>query len=123
MPLPQNRVDADANTKCDTDRAPRTAHRRPRQVWPLPERPRRLVEQREAEHRGKLKALRAAARVGIGALDRGEFTEFVAIEDLQAYLNDLSDKVISKIVKWALWPSEDGSFVSPRPQNSSSRIS
>jgi antitoxin ParD1/3/4 len=83
----------------------------------------RLVEQREAEHRGKLKALRAAARVGIGALDRGEFTEFVAIEDLQAYLNDLSDKVISKIVKWALWPSEDGSFVSPRPQNSSSRIS
>jgi antitoxin ParD1/3/4 len=40
--------------------------------------------------------LRAAARVGVGALDRGEFKEFRNIEDLQAYLNDLSAKVISK---------------------------
>lgn len=32
----------------------------------------RLVEQREAEDAGKLKALRAAARAGVGALDRGE---------------------------------------------------
>ena len=31
----------------------------------------RLVEQREAEDAGKLKALRAAARIGVGALDRG----------------------------------------------------
>jgi antitoxin ParD1/3/4 len=29
-------------------------------------------------------------------LDRGEFKEFRNIEDLQAYLNDLSEKVISK---------------------------
>jgi antitoxin ParD1/3/4 len=56
----------------------------------------RLVEQREAEDRGKLKALRAAARVGVGALDRGEFKEFGTVEDLQAYLNDLSEKVISR---------------------------
>jgi antitoxin ParD1/3/4 len=56
----------------------------------------RLVEQREAENEGKLKALRAAARVGVGALDRGEFKEFESIRDLQAYLNDLSEKVISK---------------------------
>jgi antitoxin ParD1/3/4 len=56
----------------------------------------RLVEQREAEDASKLKALRAAARVGVGALDRGEFKEFRNIEDLQAYLNDLSEKVISK---------------------------
>ena len=56
----------------------------------------RLVEQREAEDEGKLKALRAAARVGVGALDRGEFKEFESIRDLQAYLNDLSEKVISK---------------------------
>lgn len=55
----------------------------------------RLVEQREAEDRGKLKALRAAARVGVSALDRGEFKEFATIGDLQAYLNDLSEKVIS----------------------------
>lgn len=50
----------------------------------------RLVEQREAEDAGKLKALRAAARAGVGALDRGEFREFGDIEELQAYLNDLS---------------------------------
>ena len=56
----------------------------------------RLVQQREAEDAGKLKALRAAARVGVGALERGEFKEFRTIEDLQAYLNDLSDKVISR---------------------------
>ena len=56
----------------------------------------RLVEQREAEDEGKLEALRAAAGVGVAALDRGEFKEFREIEDLQAYLNDLSDKVISR---------------------------
>jgi antitoxin ParD1/3/4 len=56
----------------------------------------RLLEQREAEEVGKLKALRAAARVGVGALDRGEFKEFRNIEDLQAYLNDLSGEVISR---------------------------
>jgi antitoxin ParD1/3/4 len=55
----------------------------------------RLVEQREAEDASKLKALRAAARVGVAALDRGEFKEFANIEDLQAYLNELSEKVIS----------------------------
>jgi antitoxin ParD1/3/4 len=54
----------------------------------------RLVEQREAEDATKLKALREAARVGVAALDRGEFKEFESIEDLQAYLNDLSEKVI-----------------------------
>jgi antitoxin ParD1/3/4 len=37
-----------------------------------------------------------AARIGIDALDRGEFKEFADIEELQAYLNDLSEKVISK---------------------------
>ncbi len=56
----------------------------------------RLVEQREAEDAGKLKALRAAARLGVNALNRGEFKEFENIEELQAYLNDLSEKVISR---------------------------
>lgn len=59
----------------------------------------RLVEQRETEDAGKLKALRAAARVGAGALDRGEFKEFGSVEDLQTYLNDLSEKVISRTAK------------------------
>jgi antitoxin ParD1/3/4 len=56
----------------------------------------RLVEQREAEDAGKLEALRASARTGVGALDRGEFREFSTFEDLRAYLNDLSHKVISR---------------------------
>ena len=56
----------------------------------------RLVEQREAEDAGKLEALRAAARVGVDALKRGEFKEFRNVEDLRAYLNDLSDRVISR---------------------------
>ena len=56
----------------------------------------RLVEQREAEDAGKLEALRAAAGVGVSALDRGDFKEFRGIEDLQAYSNNLSDKVISR---------------------------
>lgn len=55
----------------------------------------RLVEQREAEDAGKLKALRTAARAGVGALDRGEFKQFDNIEELQTYLNDLSEKIIS----------------------------
>ena len=55
-----------------------------------------LVEQREAEDASKLEALQAAARAGIDALDRGEFKEFQNIEDLQAYLNELSEKVISR---------------------------
>jgi antitoxin ParD1/3/4 len=55
----------------------------------------RLVEQREAEDAGKLKALRAVARLGVGSLEQGEFKEFGTIEDLQTYLTDLSEKVIS----------------------------
>jgi len=55
----------------------------------------RLVEQREAEEAAKLEVLRQAARVGTAALDRREFKEFESIQDLQTYLNDLSEKVIS----------------------------
>jgi antitoxin ParD1/3/4 len=55
----------------------------------------RLVEQREAEDAAKLKALRKAARAGFSALDRGEFKEFDNIDDLQSYLDAVSDKIIS----------------------------
>jgi antitoxin ParD1/3/4 len=59
----------------------------------------RLVEQREAADAGKLKTLRAAARLGVASLERGEFKEFRTIEDLQTYLTDLSEKVISGTVE------------------------
>jgi antitoxin ParD1/3/4 len=52
----------------------------------------RLVEQREAEEARKLKALRAAARAGVDALDRGQFKEFESVEDLQAYLDGLGGR-------------------------------
>jgi antitoxin ParD1/3/4 len=55
----------------------------------------RLVEQREAEDASQLKALREEARTGVGALDRGEFKDFSTIQELEAYLNGLSEKVIS----------------------------
>jgi antitoxin ParD1/3/4 len=56
----------------------------------------RLVEQREAEDSAKLEALREAASVGFKALDRGEYKEFDQIDDLRAYLNDLSGRIISR---------------------------
>lgn len=55
----------------------------------------RLVEQREAEDAAKLRALREAARIGVAALDRGEFKEFENVRELEAYLNTLSEKIIS----------------------------
>src|SRR5215472_2376973 len=45
----------------------------------------RLIEQREAEDKAKLKVLRQAARAGFEVLDRGDFKEFDSIADLQAY--------------------------------------
>jgi len=55
----------------------------------------RLVEQREAEDVAKLETLREAARIGFDALDRGAFKEFNNIDDLEAHLNGLAEKVIS----------------------------
>jgi antitoxin ParD1/3/4 len=56
----------------------------------------RLVEQRETEDSTKLRLLREAARVGVVALNAGDFKDFQTIEALQAYLNNLSEKVISR---------------------------
>jgi antitoxin ParD1/3/4 len=56
----------------------------------------RLVEQREAEDASKLSALKAAARVGLAALENGEFKEFADVDELQSYLHDLSEKLISR---------------------------
>jgi antitoxin ParD1/3/4 len=42
-------------------------------------------EQRNAQDAAKLGALRHAARVGIAALDRGEFKEFENIEDADLF--------------------------------------
>jgi antitoxin ParD1/3/4 len=54
-----------------------------------------LVENREVEEATKLEALRAAAQLGISALDRGEFKEFADASALVAHLNQLADNVLS----------------------------
>jgi len=54
----------------------------------------RLVEQRVAEDAVKLQLLQEAAHAGFDAIDKGEFKEFGSFDDLQAYLNDLSERVI-----------------------------
>ena len=44
----------------------------------------------------KLEELRRTARLGLDALDRGEFKEFKNGRDLERYLLALSNRVISK---------------------------
>ncbi len=55
----------------------------------------RLVENREAEEAAKLSALRAAAQIGVAALDRGEFKEFADAPALAAHLDKLGKAAIS----------------------------
>jgi antitoxin ParD1/3/4 len=49
----------------------------------------------ETEDPTRLKALRKAAQVGFEALERGKFKEFDSIADLEGYLNELGEKIIS----------------------------
>jgi antitoxin ParD1/3/4 len=46
-----------------------------------------------------LQARSSPARIGFDALDRAEFKEFAVPDELQVYLNDLSEKVISRTGK------------------------
>jgi antitoxin ParD1/3/4 len=50
----------------------------------------RLLEQREAEDAARLALLRKAVRSGFRAFDRGEFKEFERMDDLEAFLNNIS---------------------------------
>lgn len=55
----------------------------------------RLIAWREAQDAATLAALREAAAVGIGALERGAFTEFAGPEALRAQLHELADRVLT----------------------------
>lgn len=55
----------------------------------------RMVERREAEDAAKLEALRAAARAGAAAFDRGAFEELADAAALVAHLNELADRAAS----------------------------
>lgn len=59
----------------------------------------RLLTRRETHEKRKLEALRQAARLGFGALDRGEYKEFDDVDELEDYLNKITDEIIAKSTK------------------------
>ena len=56
----------------------------------------RLIEQRDAEDRAKLQALRAAAQVGIDAVAAGQYLEFKSPEKLEDYLTKRARRVLAR---------------------------
>jgi antitoxin ParD1/3/4 len=55
----------------------------------------RLVENREAEEKARLKALRDAARIGIADIETGLFRSFASATSLERHLASLADAAIS----------------------------
>lgn len=55
----------------------------------------RMIQRREAEDAAKLEALRAAAQVGVAALECGAYKEFDDASGLVAHLDKLADDVVS----------------------------
>lgn len=55
----------------------------------------RLIERREAEDAARLAALREAAAVGVGALERGAYREFSDAEALAAHLREITEPVLA----------------------------
>jgi antitoxin ParD1/3/4 len=55
----------------------------------------RLIEAREAVYAEKLAALRAAVRVGLDAVEAGDHIDFESFDDLDAYLEKLTDDVLA----------------------------
>jgi antitoxin ParD1/3/4 len=54
----------------------------------------RLVEQRDAEEKAKLEALRAAVQVGLDDMAAGRFQAFETAETLDEHFQALTDKVL-----------------------------
>jgi antitoxin ParD1/3/4 len=59
----------------------------------------RLLEQRDAEERAKLKALRRAARVGLSDIAAGRYRTFADSDALRRHLDGLTDQVIARSTK------------------------
>ena len=56
----------------------------------------RLVENREAEEKARLKALREAARVGIADIDAGRFRSFGSSAELNRHLASIVENTITR---------------------------
>ncbi len=59
----------------------------------------RLIESRDAEEALKLEGLRTAARLGIAAIERGEYREFADTGALVRHLDDLADRLLATTAK------------------------
>ena len=57
----------------------------------------RLLEQREAEEKAKLKWLRSAAKAGLEQLDRGEGIEFRSIEDMEKEIDRIGREASTEL--------------------------
>ena len=56
----------------------------------------RLLEHRDAQDAAKLKALRQAAKMGFDDLDAGRYQDFDTEEDLRAYFEALTERVLGE---------------------------
>jgi antitoxin ParD1/3/4 len=56
----------------------------------------RLLEQREAEDRAKLKALRDAAKIGLDDIAAGRFRSFDSEAALRTHLDELTEQAIGR---------------------------
>jgi antitoxin ParD1/3/4 len=56
----------------------------------------RMVEERAAEHKAKLKALRAAVQVGIDDMDAGRYRTFGSFDEMDKFLTEVTDAAVSK---------------------------
>jgi len=56
----------------------------------------RLVQNQEAQAKARLKALRDAARVGIAAIEAGQYRTFDSPADLRRHLDTLRDECVSR---------------------------
>jgi antitoxin ParD1/3/4 len=56
----------------------------------------RLLEERNAAHRAKVKALREAARIGFAEIEDGKYSEFETEEALRAHLGKIAKKAIGR---------------------------
>jgi antitoxin ParD1/3/4 len=57
----------------------------------------RLLEQREQEDKAKIEWLRAAAKEGFDAFDRGDYVTLNSEEDLDVFLDQIHEEVSAEL--------------------------
>ena len=56
----------------------------------------RLLKERDDENRAKLMALRQATKIGVDDLDAGRYQDFDTEEELRAYFEALTERVLAE---------------------------